>query len=250
MARLIFQPFILLICLPLTVSGQQVRLTEIETIEPEYSRIHFSYFDSLLSEIRTYHRGEMWVKRVVFTFNEDYKQYVGVDVIEGNQSTHWYVRYVNGQVAEIAIGGLEKVQSYLFLYDKAGKLTSIKLTGKINGTWKYAFDGDNLSSITFKMPHKFPLAGKTRVYVAHDDHSNFWSRATKTMWEHRAILAIFFGDDSWSTNNPTHVTVGDKKEKKSIYYEYEYDSLGNPSRITIKTPGKEDRVMKLVYAPR
>lgn len=246
MIRRSFLLGILLLCLPPFLVAQVTRLKEMEVTGTEYRRHYFSYFDTLLSEVRTYDQNEKWIKRVIFTYNEDYTLPVAADVYENGQIQHWYIRYTNGRVAQIALVGIETPLGYLFHYEKNGALKSIQLIGQLKGTWNYAFEGGNLTAITFKMPRSSPMKLKDKTYQAYDTHTNYWSLTTATMWKHRAILATFFGDECWSSNNPLQL----KEENEFTHYAYTYDSLGNPAQITIKAPGKMDSKLKLIYSSR
>lgn len=234
-------------CLPLLVTGQQVRLKEVEITGSEYKRLYFSFFDSLLSEIRTYNKDEKWTNRVIFTYNESYTLPVGVNVYESGQVQTWGITYKNGHVASIALAGIETPQGYLFSYDESSQLKSIKLIGKVKGTWTYVFNNGNLSSIAFKMPRSFPLTAKNKTYSTYDNYVNFWELTTKVFVKHRAILATFFGDDCWSLNNPLQFSMDHREGEKLTKYTYEYDSAGNPVKITIQVSGEPDTIMKLTY---
>ncbi len=237
----------LVVCLPFSLMGQQARVTNIETTGTEYKREYFSYFDTLLSEVRTYNKDDKITKRVIFTYNESYELPVGVSIREGAQHQEWGIRYEKGRVAAISMVGIHTPQGYIFNYNKPGELKSIKLIGKVKGTWSYSFDHGNLSSISFKMPRSFPLTAKNKKYTAYDSHGNYWRLTTKTMWKHRAILAIFFGDDCWSLNNPLQYSMDHKEGERVTRYDYEYDESGNPLRITIKATGEPDTILTFTY---
>lgn len=237
----------LVLCFPFSLVGQQARITNIETTGNGYKREYFSYFDSLLSEIRTYNKDDEITKRVIFTYNESFELPVGVSIREGTQHQEWYIRYSKGRVAEISMVGIDTPQGYIFSYNKLGELKSIKLIGKVKGSWGYSFAKGNLSSIRFKMPRSFPLTAKNKRYTAYDSQVNYWRLITKSMWKHRAILAIFFGDDCWSLNNPLHYSMDHKEGERVRRYDYEYDESGNPVRIIIKATGEPDNILTLTY---
>jgi hypothetical protein len=231
---------------PLYLLGQQARVTVIETTGAEYKREHFSYADTLLAEVRTYNKEDKIVKWLRFTYDES-NVLVRVSKTEGPQRQEWLIRYANGQVEEISQVDNNEPQGFAFTYDLAGELKSIKLIGHVNGTWDYIFAGGNLRSITFNMPPDFPLTARNKTYTAYDNHVNYWSLIGKSTTKHRVILATFFDDDSWSRNNPLHSSM-DRQDGESItQYQYEYDSLGNPVRITVKATGVPDEILKLTY---
>lgn len=232
--------------LPFSLKGQQARITDIEITGATYKREYFSYFDTLLSEVRTYDKDDRIIKRVIFTFNESYVP-VGVSVQEGGQSQEWYIRYAAGRVVEIALVGIETPQGYLFTYDKLGELKKVTLIGKVKGTWGYLFENGNLSNINFKMPKSFPLTARNKKYTGYDSHVNYWSLTTKTMWKHRAILATFFDDNCWSLNNPIQYAMDHKEGERTTEYSYEYDESGYPGRIIVKATGEPDTILVLKY---
>jgi len=245
MFRRTSQICLVVICLPLSLLGQP-RIADIEKTGAYYKREHFAYFDTLLSEVRTYNKEGKIVKWLRFTYDESNLP-VSVSIEEGAQYQVWGIRYANGRVAEISMVGINTPQGYIFNYDKLGELKSIKLIGTIKGTWSYFFDHGNLSSISFKMPRNFPLTAKNKKYNAYDSHRNFWRLTTKTVWKHRAILAIFFGDDCWSLNNPLQYSMDHKEGERVTRYDYEYDESGNPLRIIIKETGEPDTILTFTY---
>lgn len=240
---------IVAIYFPLSLSGQHTRLTDIETTGNGYKREHFSYSDTLLSEVTTYNKLDKVIRRVIFNFNES-KVPVSVTVAEETQKQNWTIRYEEAQVAEISMADPNGPEGFVFSYDTKGELKSSRMLGLVKGTWEYSFEHGNLSSIFFNMPPDFPLTARNKTYTAYDNNMNFWNLTNKFMAKHKAILATFFGDDCWSLNNPVQYSMDHKDGERVTEFNYEYDGAGNPVRIVMKVTGEHDVVIKLTYAVR